>query len=163
MAAFNRVGYEGTNTNAIAREAGFAPQTFYRHFPDKLDVFIACYERWTAEEEAALGPASTPAEFTVALVAHHAAFRLFRRSLRALAASEPRVAAVRGRARAGQIAALARRSTAFAVQSPAAQLAHLLALERLCDALAEGEHEALGVEEAALRAEIERIITTLQL
>ena len=44
--AFNAHGFHGTDTNKIARAAGFAPQTFYRHFEDKLAIFIAVYEAW---------------------------------------------------------------------------------------------------------------------
>jgi hypothetical protein len=32
---FNRVGYGGTDSNRIARAAGYAPGTFYKHFSDK--------------------------------------------------------------------------------------------------------------------------------
>ena len=32
---FNGSGYFATDTNAIAREAGYAPASFYKHFKDK--------------------------------------------------------------------------------------------------------------------------------
>jgi AcrR family transcriptional regulator len=38
---FEEFGFEGTNSNAIARRAGYAPQTFYRHFEDKREIFLA--------------------------------------------------------------------------------------------------------------------------
>src|SRR5580698_765738 len=53
-ALFNAHGFEGTDTNRIARAAGFAPQTFYRHFEDKRAVFLAVYERWWKGESDAL-------------------------------------------------------------------------------------------------------------
>jgi AcrR family transcriptional regulator len=54
---FNTAGFHGTNTNLIARAAGFAPQTFYRHFEDKIDVFVAAYEYWQAREREAVSRA----------------------------------------------------------------------------------------------------------
>ena len=35
-AVFNRDGYHGTDSNRLARAAGYAPATFYKHFPDCL-------------------------------------------------------------------------------------------------------------------------------
>src|SRR5215470_8598720 len=43
---FNEHGFLGTDTNRIARRAGFAPQTFYRWFGDKTEIFIKVYEQW---------------------------------------------------------------------------------------------------------------------
>src|SRR5882762_9752428 len=51
---FDRHGFAGTDSNRIARRAGFAPQTFYRWFKDKTEIFIACYRAWEDEEKAAL-------------------------------------------------------------------------------------------------------------
>ncbi|MGG6497807.1 UNVERIFIED_CONTAM: TetR/AcrR family transcriptional regulator, partial [Bacteroidetes bacterium 56_B9] len=36
---FNTVGYFGTDTNRIAKAAGYTPGTFYTHFPDKRAIF----------------------------------------------------------------------------------------------------------------------------
>ena len=36
-------GFFATDTNKIAGRAGFSPKTFYRHFKNKVDVFIAVY------------------------------------------------------------------------------------------------------------------------
>src|SRR6202522_3745498 len=47
---FNRFGFHGTDSNSIAREAGYATGTFYKHFCDKREVFLAAYERWLAAE-----------------------------------------------------------------------------------------------------------------
>lgn len=47
---FNRVGYDGTDSNRIAREAGYAPGTFYKHFRDKKEIFLAVYEGWVTKE-----------------------------------------------------------------------------------------------------------------
>src|SRR5215472_2525043 len=47
---FNRVGYHATDSNEIAKEAGYATGTFYKHFEDKRAIFIAAYERWVSSE-----------------------------------------------------------------------------------------------------------------
>ena len=53
-AEFNEHGFAGTDTNRIARRAGFAPQTFYRWYEDKIEIFIRVYEYWEGLEAAAL-------------------------------------------------------------------------------------------------------------
>ena len=47
---FNRVGYHGTDSNRIAKEAGYSPGTFYKHFKEKRDIFLAAYEGWIVSE-----------------------------------------------------------------------------------------------------------------
>src|ERR1700721_396121 len=51
---FNRVGYHGTDSNQIAKEAGYATGTFYKHFKDKRDAFLAVYEAWVTSEWSAV-------------------------------------------------------------------------------------------------------------
>src|SRR6516164_7449492 len=75
-AEFNARGFDGTDTNRIARAAGYAPQTFYRHFKDKRAAFLAVYDRWWKDESAALQrpaqerPADVEAAARVALAFH---------------------------------------------------------------------------------------------
>src|SRR5271170_5993477 len=47
---FNRVGYHGTDSNRIAKKAGYATGTFYKHFKDKREAFLAVYEAWVTSE-----------------------------------------------------------------------------------------------------------------
>src|ERR1700726_1645430 len=47
---FNRVGYHGTDSNRIAREAGYSTGVFYKHFKDKHEIFLAAYEIWVVSE-----------------------------------------------------------------------------------------------------------------
>src|SRR5271154_1898855 len=89
---FNSKGYFGTDSNRIARRAGFAPQTFYRHFADKIAIFLAVYDGWWQEESAALGEVlATPAlrgqarRAAMVVIDFHTRWRIFRRSLRHLA------------------------------------------------------------------------------
>src|ERR1700742_135605 len=93
--AFNTHGYFGTDTNRIAREAGYVPQTFYRHFADKTAIFVAVYERWWQSEADALTkllqakPRADLAKVADAVIAFHVKWRGFRRSLRFLASQDP--------------------------------------------------------------------------
>src|SRR5580704_19746671 len=86
---FNSDGYHGTDSNRIAREAGYAPGTFYVHFPDKLAIFLDVYENWVSAEwssiEAILkSGGSTRAirmRLSRAVLEHHRKWRTFRASL----------------------------------------------------------------------------------
>lgn len=143
---FELVGYEHTNTNAIARRAGYAPQTFYRHFKDKLAIFLAVYEQWTQDELRIIVEAGSTDELVAATLAQHNATKLFRRTLRDLTVRAPDVAEARAASRRRQLDGLRDRAPDFAKQSPALQAGALLTFERLCDALVEGEFERLGVD-----------------
>lgn len=139
---FEERGYDGTQTNAIARRAGYAPQTFYRHFVDKKAIFIAIYLDWVAAEGRALEQADDAAAMIDTLLEHHQSHRLFRRSLRHLAAVDQEVAAIRAQSRQHQMAAIQKR---FPHVRALHALALILTLERLCDAWAEGEFQACGI------------------
>jgi AcrR family transcriptional regulator len=148
---FNTRGYFGTDTNRIARRAGFAPQTFYRHFEDKIAIFLAVYDAWWRGESAALGealarPRSAAAAARI-VIAFHTDWRIFRRALRHLAIAEPRVRKARAAARSEQIAR--QRARAGTRRSEADMLGALLAAERLCDAVADGELDDLKLSRAA--------------
>jgi AcrR family transcriptional regulator len=145
-AAFETVGFEQTNTNQIARQAGFAPQTFYRHFKDKLAIFLAVYDQWTLAELEVIAAAGSADDLVRQTLAHHGTTRLFRRTLRDLSVRSPDVATAREASRRRQLDAVRRRAPAFADLPVAAQIGTLLAFERLCDAVVEGEFERLGAE-----------------
>ena len=145
---FNERGYEGTNTNLIARRAGYAPQTFYRHFADKQAIFLVCYERWVEEEFETVSHINSVEEVAAAVVAHHKRNLPFRRSLAALTRSDPAVAAARAASREAQLRVIsARAGSGPQKKSLAEHLAQLLIVERLADGLAEGEFAALGVSD----------------
>ena len=57
---FNSVGYFGTDSNRIAREAGYAPGTFYVHFADKREIFLEVYRGWVSSEWQAIAAAIAP-------------------------------------------------------------------------------------------------------
>src|ERR1700733_4737197 len=43
---FNQTGYHGTDSNRIAKAAGYSAGVFYKHFNDKRAIFLAAYEGW---------------------------------------------------------------------------------------------------------------------
>lgn len=152
---FEEQGFDGTQTNAIARRAGYAPQTFYRHFPDKKSIFLAIYQDWTEAEAQALAKADTVTAMVDTLLGHHVSHRLFRRSLRHLTATDPEVAAIRAQSRQKQMDAIRARFPHLAATEA---LALIFTLERLCDAWAEGEFEACGVNRDAAQAYMSTIL-----
>ncbi len=162
---FNEHGFASTDTNRIARRAGFAPQTFYRWFTDKTAVFIAVYQVWEDEEREMLGAllarkASTR-RLVTAVVAHHKAHKVFRRSLRRLALEDPLVRRARSDSRARQIEQI--RQWQQRPKADAALLAvALFKLERLADALAEDELEDLGLRTHAVENALAEIIDALR-
>lgn len=160
-AVFNRAGYHGTDSNRLARAAGYAPATFYKHFPDKRAILLAAYEAWVTAEwraiGAALAAAPSPderADRIVALVlAHHRRWKGLRASLRALVATDPVVRRFHRAQRRRQLDLLAEMRTDVAHDPDAARVDHallLFTLERTLDAVAEGETAALGLREAAV-------------
>ena len=145
---FEDVGFEHTNTNAIARRAGYAPQTFYRHFPDKLAIFLAVYANWVRQEGVVAAPDQSTERLALQIVQHHRRYRVFRRSLRALTVTDARVAEARAASRHRQVAAISRRNPAFAARPLARQIADLLTVERICDAVADDEFAHLGLSDS---------------
>jgi AcrR family transcriptional regulator len=163
-AEFNARGYDGTDSNRIARRAGFAPQTFYRWFTDKAEIFIEVYNQWHRTEFDALRTLlakKAPDERLVkACVDHHRAYLRFRRSLRHLSYENARVRQARAEGRLRQIDFL--RSLNSQVLNPHQLAAMLLQIERLCDALAEGEFADMGLSEVGARRAVAALIHGLR-
>jgi AcrR family transcriptional regulator len=165
MAEFNERGFAGTDTNRIARRAGFAPQTFYRWFRDKTEIFIAAYRAWWEEEETVLTPLmaqGAPDEVLVeAGIAHHRRYLMFRRSLRQLSLEDEAIRAARAERRLHQVDQL--RAWTHRPDAATDDLAvQFFKLERLTDAVAEGELADMGLTDDAARAELARIIATVR-
>jgi len=154
---FNSVGYNGTDSNRIAREAGYAPGTFYIHFADKLSIFLEVYENWVSAEWSAIevilesgGSArSIRRQLSRAVLEHHRQWRTFRASLRALSATDDRVHAARVASRGRQLEKMTQliRARNSRLPSRARLLAQLLIAEALFDAVAEGDAASLGIRE----------------
>lgn len=162
LVVFNRDGYFGTDSNALARAAGYSPATFYKHFEDKRALFIAVYARWVADEwqevEAIVSDGGTPMRrarrVVAAVVAQHERARGMRAALRVLVHQDATVRAAFVARRREQLDRM--RTLGGGRHSRAADALILLTLERTCDAIADGELEALGAAPAALVTLIER-------
>jgi AcrR family transcriptional regulator len=142
---FEERGFEATQSNRIARRAGYAPQTFYRHFTGKVDILLAVYADWIADEHRDLAAAVDSRETARVLLRHHRATLKFRRMMRTLAVTEERVRAARARTRLLHIAYL-RKNLPYAADISDADLARsLLVLERVADACVEGEFADLRI------------------
>lgn len=151
---FEESGFDSTQSNKIARRAGFAPQTFYRHFADKIEVLLAVYERWMIEEQEALNAARGPRQVARTLLAHHRSSLKFRRALRTLAVTDARVRAARADSRRAQIERLKRLLPQLAKVADARLARGLLVIERIADACSEGEFLDLQVSAEAAEAQL---------
>jgi AcrR family transcriptional regulator len=159
-AEFNRAGYRGTDSNRIARAAGYAPGTFYKHFPDKRDVFLAAYEAWVTAEWTTIGdilrrPASRAelaARLVDATITLHRRWRGLRASLRVLVAEDTVARTFYRGQRRRQLALLAGLdgSARGGPRTREADALLLYTLERVCDAIADGELRELGLSRAPM-------------
>src|SRR5882724_9508877 len=164
LAEFNARGFGGTDTNKIARRAGFAPQTFYRWFPDKTAIFLAAYRRWENQEMNAIqslrGTRSAAKRIVGAIVAHHRAHLGFRRSLRLLAYENDAVREARAESRRRQLAQL-RTWMGSGGPGDGEAILVLLQMERLSDAIAEGEIDDLDIGNATATGELLKLVVRL--
>ncbi len=163
---FNELGFSGTDSNRIARRAGFAPQTFYRWFEDKTEIFIKVYELWQQQEVGVLrklmAENASDARVVQACVAHHKAFLIFRRSLRQLSAENDKVRAARANSRLKQLAQITHQAPGPGDDDTADLAATLLQVERLADALAEGEFLDMGLDDKAAEDALAGLIRKLR-
>jgi len=158
--AFNRHGYHRTDSNRIAQAAGYAAGTFYKHFADKRDIFLAAYEGWvTAEWDAIAQELRVPgsrddvAERIVALVLrHHTRWRGLRSSMGALLAEDAKVRTFHRAQRRRQLELLRamRAHSPESARSAEEDALLLFTLERACDAIANGEVRDLGLDRARM-------------
>jgi AcrR family transcriptional regulator len=162
---FAECGFEGTDTNKIARRAGFAPQTLYRWFEDKTAIFLAVYSEWVREQLARtdmlLRRNATDIELIDAAIAHHRSHHLFRRSLRHVALVDDRVRKARAESRLAQIEQIKR--WLDPMQRSAAEIAvFLLEHERLCDAVADAELRDMGLDDGVACVRLEQLYRELR-
>lgn len=162
---FRRHGFGGTDSNKIARQAGFAPQTFYRWFDSKTEIFLAVYRAWESEEQTALNALidqkASAKRMAETIIAHHRDYLVFRRSLRQLSVEDVVVRSARAQSRLRQITQMEEWTGTSALSRPELA-ATLLQMERLADAVAEGEFKDLGLSEAAAIATLGKLISRLR-
>lgn len=142
---FEEWGFDATQSNKIARRAGFAPQTFYRHFADKTEILLAVYEQWVFEERKALDAARGLREVARMLLDHHRTSLRFRRALRTLTVTDERVRRARAKRRLAQIGHLKKLLPYLAKMTDARLARSLFVIERVADACAEGEFADLQI------------------
>ena len=152
---FNKAGYHGTDSNRIARQAGYSPGVFYKHFQDKREIFLAVYEKWVASEwkAAALyleAGGSRPAvarRLIQNLVEFHTRWKGMRASLIGLVFADAKIRSFYREQRRRQLNVMAKlRRQIGAPQHRREEDAILLfTLERAGDAIAHKELPALGV------------------
>jgi AcrR family transcriptional regulator len=169
LAEFNEQGFSGTDTNRIARRAGFAPQTFYRWFKDKIEIFVLAYGIWEDIEQTAmhelLARKATTKQLVDVVVKHHRDYKVFRRSLRQLSLEDAVVRRARAVSRKRQIARIQSWRQEFkhgSLPDESSVAVTLLQMERLADALAEGEFEDMELGQAAGKSALAKLIESLR-
>jgi AcrR family transcriptional regulator len=161
---FNRLGYHGTDSNSIAKDAGYATGTFYKHFRDKREVFLAVYERWVAAEWKAIdaelsrrhGTQQTARQIVELSIEFHTQWRGLRASLMELIFSDPEARAFFRKQRRRQLDHIAELRSRLGLPSRTREqdAIHLFMTERVYDAIGQGEIQTLGLNEAAVVASI---------
>lgn len=150
-----RVGYFRTDTNRIARAAGYAPGTFYKHFADKRAVFLEVYHRWidrawkglAAIVLAAPGPRAKAEQVADYVIEHHRAWPGLRASLGQLVALDPEVREAHRASRRKQVSTMKELGLSSEVDS----VFLLMTVERIADAIASHELRELGISDAEAR------------
>ena len=168
---FNRVGYHGTDSNQIAHEAGYATGTFYKHFADKKEIFLAVYERWVSGEWEAVSRivegGETPEQLARKLVKlsieFHTGARGLRSSLHALVTSDTDVRRFYRQQRRKQLDTMAeiRKRIGAPKRTREEDAIHLYTTERVFDAIANNEVAALGLDCEEVVEEMNRRVLAL--
>jgi AcrR family transcriptional regulator len=157
---FNRFGYHGTDSNSIAKEAGYATGTFYKHFRDKREIFLAAYERWVAAEWEEIGDrlsrmqnAEKTARLLVDLsIKFHTEWRGLRASLMELVFSDLEARKFFRAQRRRQLDLIAELRSRFALPARTREqdAIHLYMTERVFDAIGQGEIQSLGLDKGVV-------------
>jgi AcrR family transcriptional regulator len=169
---FNRVGFHGTDSNRIAREAGYSTGTFYKHFKDKREIFLAAYETWVASEwkavAAELSAGGTPEAIARRLVnlsvEFHSRWRGLRASLLELVFTDGHVRRFYRWQRRRQLDVMAeiRANIKVPPRSREEDAIHLFTTERTFDAIAQGELRDLGLSrKVIIEAMIAKVLSVL--
>lgn len=166
---FNRLPYWETDSNELAKEAGYSTGTFYRHFKDKREIFIAAYREWVAEEwaniEATIQPGQSAAESIEraadALIEHHRRWRVFRGNLRALVTYDEELRELTQALRREQLekmSVLRLRQGQQPSRKLESDAVYSMIFERVCDGIADGEFKSLGCSVELAQREFQRLM-----
>ena len=170
---FNRSGFNGTDSNRIAAEAGYSTGVFYKHFKDKREIFLAVYEGWVSSEwkavAAAVDQGGTPEEMARRLVMlaieFHTRWIGFRASLHQLILTDAQVRRFYCKQRKRQLDVMAELRAGLGIppQKREDDAILLFTTERTYDAVARGELRDLGVNrEAIIDAMIQKVQASLE-
>ncbi len=170
---FNKVGYHGTDSNRIARRAGYSAGVFYKHFRDKREIFLAVYERWVASEwkAAALHLETKAARLDTArrlianLVEFHTKWKGLRASLIELVYTDPQIRRFYRDQRRRQLNVMAQLREGIGARRNTREddAILLFTLERTGDAIAHEELRDLGLNRATvIRTLEERMAAALR-
>jgi AcrR family transcriptional regulator len=153
---FNRAGYHGTDSNRIAKEAGYAAGTFYKHFKDKREAFLAVYEAWIRSEWRAINaalsaghePEKTARKIVELSISFHTKWRGLRASLMELVFTDAEVRRTYRGQRSRQLDEIAQIRQRFGLPERRREddAIHLFTSERTYDAIGQGELEVLGLD-----------------
>jgi AcrR family transcriptional regulator len=155
---FNEAGHHGTDSNRIAKAAGYSTGTFYKHFKDKWGAFLAAYKIWVSKEWDAV-PHESAGERSTALMARklvrigidfHTRWRGLRASLAELIVSDPQVCQFYNAQRRRQLDLMVtlRAQAGNPPRRREVDAIHLFMIERTLDAIARGEIQALKLDRA---------------
>jgi AcrR family transcriptional regulator len=171
-ALFNREGFYGTDSNEIAKAAGYSTGVFYKHFKDKGEIFLAAYEQWSVTEwqrvAAVLAEGGSERKLARRLVLMfiemHTEWRGLLASLRQLVVTDGNVRRFHRRQRKRQLERMAalRAQRQLRPRPPEEDLVYLWTTERAFDAIALGEVGDLGLDRAVvIDAMVERTLEAL--
>ena len=169
---FNRHGYHGTDSNRIAKAAGYATGTFYKHFKDKREAFLAAYEKWSDEEwkavQVEIDEPRSAEELARRLVnlaiGFHTKWRGLRASLLELLFTDPKVKGFFCDQRRRQIDFMAalRAARGWKARAREDDAVLLYCCDRTYDAIARGELPASGLNRTlVIEAMIRRVSESL--
>ena len=169
---FNRVGYHGTDSNQIAKEAGYATGTFYKHFKDKREAFLAVYEAWVTSEWSAVdtelssgrNPEETARRLVKLSIDFHTKWRGLRASLIELVFTDEEVRRFYRSQRRRQLDVIAQLRHRLGIPPGRREddAILLFTTERTYDAIGQGELQALGLDrDIVVEVMVEKVLALL--
>ena len=165
---FNERGYFHTDTNRIAKRAGFAPGTFYRYFADKKAILLAAYRDHVVrdwEELAGLVDGAGHVEdllprFVDTVLKRHRAWRGIRAGMRSLQHHDDEVMGCYRQQKRWQLLWIENMLGALGggPRTMEENYCFLVSFERICDSLANDEPRRLRLKRPRLRAYLEDLL-----
>jgi len=163
-AEIREAGWFATSTNRIAARAGLSSGVFYNYFSDKVDVLLAVYERWVADEwamvrsvfsEPSTGQRQRIGRLVPMLIEHHTTWSRLRHALAVLARDDERVRAARLQSRMAQIEQVVRLTgRRGSVKLRTAVAIRLMMFEAVADSIAAGDAAVMGLDRRALSEDL---------